>query len=131
MDGLIQSPVPGQLQVGQKLAGPHAVVLKQHPLGLVTAVNLLQKLSGELLRVLNGNQAAVALGEKFLVVLLLPVLAHKQDGALAVVEVVHIQRVAEQGGLAGVQKAGDEIQWNPGIRHVGSPHYASRNSFSS
>ena len=110
MDGLIQPPGLGQAQLGQQLAGPHPVVLHQHPLRLIAAVDLLQKLGGQLSLVLHGHQAAVALGEKLLVVLLLPVLAHKQDGALAVVEIVHVQRVAEQGGLAGVQKAGDEIE---------------------
>ena len=42
-------------------------------------------------------------------VLHLAVLAHEQHGALAVVEIVHLQGVDEQSGLAAVQKPGDEI----------------------
>ena len=63
------------------------------------------------------DQAAVALGEKLGVVLLLAVLAHEEDGALTVVKVIHIQCVGKKGGFAGVQKAGDKIQGDPTIGH--------------
>ena len=109
MDGLVQPPGPGQAALAEHVHRPHAVELQQHPLGLVAAVHLLEKFGVQPLLVLDGNKAAVAAGEKLLVILLLAVLAQEQHRALAVVEVVHVQRVAEQGGLAGVQKAGNQI----------------------
>ena len=130
VDGLVQSPLPGQLQIPEDLDGPHAVILQQDALGLIAPLHLVQKAAGELGLVLHRHQTAVALGQLLLVVLLLAVLTADEHGALAVVEVVHIQGVDKQGGLAAVQKAGDQIERNSGIRHVPSPH-ASRNSFSS
>jgi len=106
VDGLIESPGLGELQIPEDLDGPHAVILHQHPLGLIAAVHLFQKGGGDLVLGLNGHDPAVLLGQLLLVVLLLAVLAHQKHGALSVVEVVHAQGVGEQGGLAAVQKAG-------------------------
>ena len=117
MDGLVQPPGLGQLQLAQKVHRPHPIELHQDPFRLIAPVHFLQKFGVELLLPLDGDQATVALGEKLGVVLLLAVLAHEEDGALTVVKVIHIQRVGKKGGFAGVQKAGDKIQGDPTIGH--------------
>ena len=121
MDGLIEPPGLGQAAPPQDIHRPHTVVLQQHPFRLVTAVHLLQKFGGQSLLILNGDQTAVALRQELGVVLLLSVLAQEEHRPLAVIEVVHVQRVGEQGGLSGVQKAGDQIERDSGIGHFISP----------
>jgi hypothetical protein len=107
MDGLIQPPVFGQPAPAENIHRPHAIELQQYPLRLIAAVYLLEKIGVQPLLVLDGDETAVALGQELLVVLLLAVFTHEQDGALAVVEIVHVQGVAEQGGFPAVQKTGD------------------------
>ena len=54
----------------------------------------------------------IEVGQLLLVILLLAVLAHEEDGALTVVKVIHIQCVGKKGGFAGVhmgQDADDQL----------------------
>ena len=59
VDGLVKAPAAGQVELAQKVDGPHAVVLHQNPFGLIAAVDLVQKRGGELLRGVYGNHSGV------------------------------------------------------------------------
>ena len=126
VDGLVEPPGLGQLQVPEDLDGPHAVVLQEHPLRLIAAVDLLEKAGVQLGLVLDRDQAGVPPGQLLRIILRLAVLTHQQDGALPIGKIIHIQGVGEQSGLAAVQKAGDEVQRDTGIFHAASPHSAGR-----
>ena len=47
------------VELAEQVDGPHTVVLHQNPLGLIAAVNLVQKIGGEVLGLLDGDDSGV------------------------------------------------------------------------
>ena len=106
---LIQDPVGGQPLPVQRLDLPHTVVLDDDLLGTVLLFQLLEKLRRHLLRLVDGVGEYVA--QHLGVVGRLALLAAQQQRPVLGGEAV-LQNAVDKAGLAGVQKAGDEVNRN-------------------
>ena len=106
---LVQHPVGGQNLPVQPLHLPHAVVLDQHLFGVVLFLQLLQVGALQVLLVLNGDDRHVV--QSVFLVLLLALFAAEQQGGILAGEAV-LQDAVDEIGLAGIQKAGHQINRN-------------------
>ena len=106
---LIEYPVGGETLAVELLHAPHAVVLHDDLLGTVLLFQLLQEVGGQLLLVLHGVGEHV--GEVLGGVAQVALLTAQEQGAVLGGKAVPEDAV-DEGGLAGVQEAGDEINRN-------------------
>ena len=105
---LIDDPVLGHIVI-QVIQHPHAVVFQHHPLGVVLHLQLGQIIGVQLAFVLQHLDEHIGRGKQVGVVLLHALFAQQQQGALAGVEALVFQRLLNELGLTGLQKAGKQI----------------------
>ena len=106
---LIEDPVRGQTVAVERLHHPHAVVLDDDLLGAVLLLELFKQLRRQLRRIIDRVGKDVA--QHAWVILQLALLAADQQRPVLLREAV-AQDAVDEAGLAGIEKAGDEINRN-------------------